>query len=51
MERGNCQLGVERVLYGSDAATNPLAYTKAGSAAGIPAIAAGEPEIEELANS
>src|SRR5215510_15133533 len=24
------QLGVERVLYGSDAATNPLAYPKAG---------------------
>jgi hypothetical protein len=24
------QLGVERVLYGSDAAANPLAYPKAG---------------------
>lgn len=27
------QIGVERVLYGSDAATNPLAYPKAGWAA------------------
>jgi len=27
------QIGVERVLYGSDAATNSLAYPKAGWAA------------------
>jgi predicted TIM-barrel fold metal-dependent hydrolase len=27
------QLGVERVLYGSDAAASPLAYPKAGWAA------------------
>jgi hypothetical protein len=24
------QIGLERVLYGSDAATNPLAYPRAG---------------------
>lgn len=27
------QIGVQRILYGSDAASNPLAYPKAGWAA------------------
>jgi hypothetical protein len=44
------QIGVERVLYGSDAAARPLAYPKAGWAAfrGLPLS---EAEFRVIANN
>jgi predicted TIM-barrel fold metal-dependent hydrolase len=44
------QLGVERVLYGSDAAANPLAYPKAGWEA-FHRLPLTEAEFEVIANT
>jgi predicted TIM-barrel fold metal-dependent hydrolase len=44
------QLGVERVLYGSDAAVNPLAYPKAGWEA-LQRLPLTEAELRVIANN